>query len=234
MKLRCATGGRTFNDHANRRARGVTCSAWLGFARSNFPKRSQREWSGGTGVGGVPKPTTPTKMKTITKYQALDGSEYTDLNKAAARDALCLKVDAAMQPLGDVPQGVKDGKGWLQHDLETVLKAKDAILEICREEGYADSFPVFKNPGRECHPLSVIGRILGDNGGPLNKAWGRFGRIDAQGREHQQCFYAYTNGPLPEHVCVESRVGGGGGFSSEPSSAEKEANDRTEAQNPRA
>lgn len=173
-------------------------------------------------------------MKTITKYQSLDGSEWTFPNKAAARDALCLKVDAAMLPLGDVPQGVKDGKGWLQHDLETVNQAKDAIMEICRAEGFAEHFPAFKHPGRECHPLSVIGRILDDNGGPLNKAWGRFGCIDAQGREHQQPFYAYTNGPLPEHVCVESRVGGGGGFSSEPSRAEKEANDSSSAMASRA
>ena len=124
---------------------------------------------------------------------------------AGDRDALCAKVDAVMAPLGDVPQHVKDGKGWLQHNLETVNKAKDGILDLCRDAGLDDDFPAFRNKGRDCHPLSIIGRILNDRGGPLDKAWNRFCRIDTQGREHQQPFFAYTNGPLAEHVCVETR-----------------------------
>lgn len=160
-------------------------------------------------------------MKTITKYQANDGTEWTDPNKAAERDALCGKVDAAMAPLGDTPQAVKDGEGWLQHDLETVNQAKDAILEICRAEGFAKSFPVFGHKGREIHPRSSISRILDDFGGPLCTAWNRFGRIDEQGREFDQCYYAYTNGPRPEHVCVETRVGGGGGSENLTAALEK-------------
>lgn len=144
-------------------------------------------------------------MKTITKYQSIDGSEWDDFLKASNRDDLCLRVNAAMMPLGDVPMAVQDGKGWLQHDLETVNEAKDAILDICRSEGFDKNFTAFRSKGRECHPLSIIGRILNDCGGPLDKAWGRFGRIDDQGREHQQCYFAYTNRPLPEHVCVEVR-----------------------------
>ncbi len=144
-------------------------------------------------------------MKTITKYQANDGSEWSNPEDAEKRDALCVKVDAAMQPLGTVPKDVSDGNGWLQHDLETVNRAKDAIMEICQSEGFAESFAAFKNKGRDCHPLSVIGRVLDDFGGPLNRAWNRFCRIDLQGREHQQPFFAYTNGPLPEHVCIEDR-----------------------------
>lgn len=145
-------------------------------------------------------------MKTITKYQSVDGSEWDNMDSAVKRDELCARVKAAMQPLGKVPEDVEAGKGWLQHNVEVVNQAKDAILDICREEGFADSYPVFKNPGRECHPFCIVGRILDDNGGPLSEAWSRFGRIDPQGREHQQGYYAYSNGPLPEHVCVESRV----------------------------
>lgn len=144
-------------------------------------------------------------MKPIIKYQATDGSEWNSPDDARSRDALCEKVNVAMKPLGRTPRAVEDGKGWLQHDLETVLKVKDAIIEICREQGMAKSFPVFSNPGRKIHPMSVVGRILDDHGGPLNEAWNRFCRIDEQGREHQQPYYAYTNGPLPEHVCVETR-----------------------------
>ena len=145
-------------------------------------------------------------METIIKYKSNDGIEWDNQSDAEKRDALCMKVDAVMLPLGKVPEGVTAGKGWLQHDLETINQAKDAILEICREQGYDKSYPSFKERGRNCHPLSFIGRVLDDNGGPLNTAWSRFARIDVQGREHQQCYYAYTGGPARDHVCIESRV----------------------------
>jgi hypothetical protein len=145
-------------------------------------------------------------METITKYRAKDGSEWGRAHEATKRDKLCDKIEKAMLPLGEVPKDVRNGKGWLQHELETVFKAKDAILEICREEGYQKHFKQFESKGRDCHPLSIIGRILNDFGGPLDIAWRRFARIDLIGREHEQCYYAYTNGPLPEHYCVEDRT----------------------------
>lgn len=144
-------------------------------------------------------------MKAIVRFQSVDGSEWASKSDAAKRDALCWQIDAAMRPLGAIPKAVKDGKGWLQHNLETVNKAKDAILKICRSEGFVKSYPAFKSRGRDCHPFSIIGRILDDHGGPLSEAWARFACIDAQGREHQQPFYAYGNGPLAEHFCVQSR-----------------------------
>lgn len=144
-------------------------------------------------------------MKAVIKYQANDGSEWNTAEQAETRDKLHIQVEAIMAPLGQVPEAVRDGRGWLQHELETVLTAKDGILELCRSFGYDINYPVFKNPGRECHALGIIGRILSDDGGPLGRAWSRFGRIDEQGREHQQPYYAYTAGPLPEHVCIEDR-----------------------------
>ncbi len=145
-------------------------------------------------------------MIAITKFQSIDGVQWTSEKDALKRDALCTRVDAAMAPLGETPKAVKDGKGWLQHDLETVLCAKDAILEICREQGLNKHWECFNAQGRKCHPLSIIGRILDDNDGPLNNAWRRFCNIDDQGREHQQCYYAYTAGPTPSQCCVESRA----------------------------
>jgi hypothetical protein len=145
-------------------------------------------------------------MNKITKYKSTDGSEWDTEAVCVERDELCAQVNEAMAPLGDVPEGVNAGKGWLQHDPETVLQAKDAILEICREDKYLSSLPAFSGPGRACHPLSIIGRILDDCGGPLGTAWNRFCRIDSQGREHQQCYYAYTSGPARDHVCLEDRT----------------------------
>lgn len=144
-------------------------------------------------------------MKAVTRYQCSDGSEWAKIGNAQDREALCERVKAAMLPLGEVPQGVLDGQGWLQHDLETVNQVKDRILDICREEKLHEHYKAFTHPGRDIHPVSIVGRILDDGGGPLSTAWNRFCRIDPQGREHQQPYYAYTSGPLPEHVCVESR-----------------------------
>ncbi len=143
-------------------------------------------------------------MKTIAKYQADDGSEWNSQQQAEVRDVLYAKVKAAMAPLGEVPEAVWDAKGWLQHDLETVNKAKDDILDICRAEGFAERFNCFKD-GRKLHSLSVIGRILSDNDGPLCDAWMRFCRIDLQGREHQQTYHAYTEQPPPPYPCIEDR-----------------------------
>lgn len=144
-------------------------------------------------------------MTTITKYQANDGSEWTTAEDAEKRDSLHACVQEIMAPLGTTPEYVQCGKGWVQHKLETVLTAKDGILDLCRELGYHKNFPAFNHPGRECHALGIIGRVLSDDGGPLGSAWGRFGRIDEKGREHQQPYFAYTAGPLPEHTCVEDR-----------------------------
>lgn len=144
-------------------------------------------------------------MESIIKYRSNDGSEHRTEEAALKRDVLHSQCVEIMAPLGEVPAGVTDGKGWLQHDLETVNTCKDQVLELCRTEGLDKHFPAFKNHGRDCHPMSIIGRILDDTGGPLSAAWSRFACIDPQGREHQQPYFAYTNGPLPEHACIEDR-----------------------------
>lgn len=145
-------------------------------------------------------------MQSVIKFKADDGSEWSTEVAALKRDRLCARINQAMRPLGPANPLMRAGKGWVQHDLETVNRCKDAIVEICLEEGLGKSFPVFNNKGRNIHPLSVAGRILDDYGGPLNEAWNRFCRIDPKGREHQQCYFAYTGGPDTNHYCVENRT----------------------------
>lgn len=144
-------------------------------------------------------------MKIVRKFETSDGQQFDTLSAAEDYEALQALCAEAMQPLGDVPDDVKNGKGWVQHDLETVNCCKDAILELCRRQRYDIHYPAFRSAGRACHPLSIIGRVLNDSGGPLDKAWSRFSRIDAKGREHQQCYFAYTGGPDSRHVCIEDR-----------------------------
>ena len=145
-------------------------------------------------------------MQILTKYRAEDGSEYETEAACLERDALMQRVAASMQPL-QIPskgmqEGVDRGKGWYQHNPETVVACRDAILVLCCAAKMNEHYPVFNSRGPAVHPLSIIGRILDDYGGPLNKAWCRFCRIDPLGREHQQCYFAYTAGPEPQHVCL--------------------------------
>lgn len=142
-------------------------------------------------------------MTTLTIYKANDGSEHRTAEAARHCDLLFEKVKAIMSPLGVQHDG--SNKGWIQHNPTLVVVCRDAILQLCEEEGYSKDFHAFKNRGPKVHPMSIIGRILGDYGGPIDTAWRRFGNIDPQGREHQQCYYAYTNGPEPEHICIEDR-----------------------------
>jgi hypothetical protein len=145
-------------------------------------------------------------MEKVIQYKTIDGKIFRDPDEATRHERLFKRIQLAMEPLGQIPEGVRDGKGWLQHDLEVVNAAKDMVIQICVDEGYANHYPVFNNKGRDIHPCSIVGRILDDCDGPLSDAWSRFRKIDIDGREHQQPFFAYGGGPDKDHVCIEDRT----------------------------
>lgn len=134
----------------------------------------------------------------ITKYETSDGRQFDSPQDAESHETLTLRVREIMRPL-DIPAAIQEKidahKGYYQHDIESVYAAREGILAICREEKMDEHYPAFKHHGREVHPLSIVGRILDDHGGALNDGWRRFAKIDPQGREWQQCFYAYTQTP---------------------------------------
>jgi len=147
-------------------------------------------------------------MKEIIKYVAEDGSEHATKEAAERRESLQELVNDAMSPLAlspELQQAVSDGKGWVHHKRATVVRCQDAILDLCDEFDIASNFAAFQERGPQVHPLSIIGRVLSEVVDPLSKAWGRFGRIDQEGREHQQQYFAYTAGPSADHVCLEDR-----------------------------
>jgi len=139
-------------------------------------------------------------MQIVERYQAEDGTFFEDAALCVKHENLCRVVDLTMAPLGE---RLANAPGWIQHAPEVVVQCRMDIMELCREQGLAKMFPVFLN--QDAHPMSAVGRILDDIGGPLRRAWGRFATIDEQGREHNQPYYA-INGPAAEHVCIEDRV----------------------------
>lgn len=128
-------------------------------------------------------------MKSITKFQSDDGSEWTTPEQALARDRLCREVNEAMAllPPRPVDRTLDRGERFLQHNRDVVLRAKQAIVDLAwRETGHE----VFKHPAADIHPFSVAGRVLDDSGSPLNRAWWRFMCIDDQWREWEQPYFA--------------------------------------------
>jgi len=144
-------------------------------------------------------------MEQVIKYKAKDGGIFNSSTECQEHELLCYQVQQAMAPLGDCPEAVANGKGWLQHSPQTVIACRQAIMDICVARGMAKTFHVFNLPAKDVHPMSMIGRILDDYGGPLGHAWYRVRRIDEKGREHQQPYYA-LNGPDKEQICVEDRL----------------------------
>lgn len=144
-------------------------------------------------------------MRSITQYQTYDGRVFSSEASALLHEQIIDDIREVMTPL-DLPDDIKkplsDGRGWYQHDLGTVIACRDGILNLCEKHGVGTWHDSFKKRGAEIHPLSIIGRILDDSGHPLGEAWNRFSRIDPQGREHQQCYFAYTAGPEKEHICL--------------------------------
>lgn len=137
-------------------------------------------------------------MLAITKYRALDGSEWNSSGECVARDTLVNAVKDAMSSLALPPRKIEPEE-YFQHDPTAVVDCRCRILKLAAKE--FPSFDCFRHePPSEVHPRGIVGRILDDCGGPINTAWGRFMRIDDQGREWEQPYYA-ING-APKAVCI--------------------------------
>jgi hypothetical protein len=138
-------------------------------------------------------------MKSITLYQAVDGSNWPTPLAALERDALCSHVDAAMELLRPRPSdpGFSNGDSFVQQESGPWLAAKQRIVDLAFA---VTGHGVFAGIAEEIHPRSIAGRILDDTGGPLAQAWWRFSCIDDQYREWGQPWF--VEHPNAEAVCV--------------------------------
>lgn len=129
-------------------------------------------------------------MKAITKFQALDGSEFDSEDACRSYESLCAEISDIMVSL---PEVKICGAGHFQHEASTVLRIQRALVEI-----FARLHPSLNDhhvewARRAVVPagMTLIGRDIDDCGeAPLRAAWHRLMRMDRQFREYEQPYYA--------------------------------------------
>lgn len=133
-------------------------------------------------------------MVTVTAYfKAKDGTEFKNEEDAINHEKLLDKIDNIFFRLGK-PQSLKSTE-YIQHDLSVCLDVKEEFYDFVKKEYGKYDYPSMKYPSRDIHPLSFIGRLLDDIGGPCRLANHRLCCINWDtGREFQQPYFA-MNGP---------------------------------------
>ncbi len=146
-------------------------------------------------------------MKTITKYQSTDGSEWNAPEQAIARDKMEAEVNEALGCLIK-PPAEPNWEGFVQQDASDVLECKTMLFQIANQEGVLkwwidDQLTKHGKTERQLiedvHP-SWFGRMLDGGHGPLGRGYGRMACIDKQYRQWNQPFYAAN--PVEGAKCV--------------------------------
>jgi hypothetical protein len=135
-------------------------------------------------------------MRTITKYQANDGSEWVKQDDCIKREQMIRDVDGAMSCLRDHPTE-RGWEGYILHDKEALVQCKAMLFKISNTEGIlkwwidgqkADHGKV-DSDFLETHP-SWFCRMLDGGHSPLSSAYNRLQCIDDELREWNRPFYA--------------------------------------------
>ena len=146
-------------------------------------------------------------MKTVTRYEASDGSIWSSVRDAEFRERLIEDVKAAMSGLKPYPSE-SNWNGYVQQCPNAVQLCKEKLHRIANVEGvlkwWFDSQKVDHGKTDKdliaCHP-SWPARMLEGSHGPLSSAYHRLMRIDDSSREWNQPYYADNPG-TGKDVCV--------------------------------
>jgi hypothetical protein len=120
-------------------------------------------------------------MEEVIKYKALDGSVFNTKKECLDYEVIIAKVNSIMCGFVKRPESsdFTNGKGYIQHDISTVNKAKKDITDYGNK--------LFNS---SCG-FGFIGRYFDDSGKKcLYTAWGRLNCMDDKGREWGQGYYA--------------------------------------------
>lgn len=146
-------------------------------------------------------------MKAVTVFETSDGCRFDTAERAEQHEAFLAVVADAMHPLGDRFRGrarndecdFANGSGYIHHGARTVKQVKERLLKLASEKF-----------GRAFTPdqFMLACRYADDNGGPLNRAFGRLMSFDDAGREWGQPYFVFNPG-VAKNVCLEDRRRGG-------------------------
>lgn len=151
-------------------------------------------------------------MKTVTRYEADDGSLWNTIEEAERRDRLIFDVRVTMChliPNEPYKDQLDEGRCYIQQSLPLLVLVRRTLYDICNQPGilkylFDDQKKRFNKTDDilvQTHP-SWIHRFLDGGHPPLSKAYYRLCCIDNQGREWQQPYYAEH--PNPSANCCAS------------------------------
>src|SRR5215469_2219157 len=128
-------------------------------------------------------------MKSITKYVATDGAEFTEAAACERYEGLIKEVDAIMSRL---PKVEISGEGFHQHSGPVVLGVQHDLVALYeRYTGTIDRHTQWARHATVPAGMTLIGRYIDDGGpSPIRAAWYRIMRMDHGFREYEQPYYA--------------------------------------------
>jgi hypothetical protein len=137
-------------------------------------------------------------MKAITKFVALDGTEFNDKDKCCDYEKLC---DEIHQLTLQWPEVDVRGAQFVQQDKNTVLRVQRHMTEIFERLHWRDHHTEWARNATVPAGMSLIGRYVDDSGVlPERRVWGRIARLDMKFREYEQPYYAIQADKVTERT----------------------------------
>ena len=129
------------------------------------------------------------REETIKQYTSIDGHKFLDRNACQRYENELEQIQPILNELNRC-DNIKANE-YIQHDINDLLLIKRKIFTLVQHL-YKDSFPHWLEwNGDDVHPMSIVGRVLDDNGGPIAKAWRQLSNYNFDlGREYQQPYFA--------------------------------------------
>lgn len=138
-------------------------------------------------------------MKTVTKYQANDGTQFDTAEAAEKRDKDLVVIDEITRAcLKSTPTDC-NWDGYIQQHGPAVMDYKRVLMRMAKERGvYGGSpgpdektFSIWDRPVEEVHARGIAGRFLDDSGqNHIYRAWHRLACMDGRFREYNQPYFA--------------------------------------------
>jgi hypothetical protein len=127
-------------------------------------------------------------MKAVTRFVAIDGTEFFD-------EYGCREYEHVCQEISDLtaawPEEKITGDGFIQQDKNVVLRVQRGMVDIFERRHWKDRHTEWARNADVPAAMTLIGRYVDDAGcKPERVVWGRIARLDRRFREYEQPYYA--------------------------------------------